>query len=259
MQSRPLQLLYPHLNFSRVSSPPRSTLKLPTVEIPAPVVVTKPEVIVTKPEVIVEIIEKPLPERVKKSKPIKIDIDIQEESIPIVEPEVIQSPKNVKPKTSRPNRAKPLTKPITERVSQIPTKGERGLQARYTLAQKKEMYLERLSRRSIKNAEKEISKVNEVLDKVQYDSDMLAIEEKDLKGKLRLINTAKYFTTNNNIKNAKKTSTTQIDDIILCAKPLRSEVSSQSQSTEPIANGRGRGRGSDTETESEYSGSDCDT
>ena len=96
--------------------------------------------------------------------------------------------------------------PETVRLSQIPVKGERGLQKKYTEEQRKNIYLERLSRKSIKNAEKEIVKVNEVLDSVEHNPDKLREAERDVKNKLKLINYAKYFTNSapTNITNVKE-------------------------------------------------------
>jgi hypothetical protein len=102
-----------------------------------------------------------------------------------------------KPKQTRPNRLKPEPKPEPKRATQIPKKGEKGLQSQYTLEQKKQMYLDRLSRKSVKRAEQEVGKINEVLESVEHDPKRLSEEERKIKSRLKLINYAKFFATDN--------------------------------------------------------------
>lgn len=89
--------------------------------------------------------------------------------------------------------------PPPVRASQIPVKGERGLQKKYTTEQRKTMYLNRLSKKSLKNAEKEVAEVNAVLESVDHDPVRLQEKEREIKKSLRLINYAKYFSGDSNI------------------------------------------------------------
>ena len=179
-----------------------------------------------------------------------------------VEPEVIKC-EAPQPKRTRPNRAKVLPKPEPERDSVIPVKGEQGLQSKYSLEQRKQIYLTRLSRKSIINAEKEIAKVNEVLEGVDHDVDKLKRVEKEIKGKLKLINYAKYFTQTAGNVNCGSTLNN--------AKPLNiNETPKTTTKTPPPTSGKflnpipvagdGRGRsGIDPEGSSGDSASDSDS
>ena len=100
----------------------------------------------------------------------------------------------LKPIIKRPNRSKPEPKPVPDRDTVLPSKGEKGLQRKYTQEQRKQMYLDRLSRKSIKTAEREVTAVNEVLEKVGNSVEGLKEEEQRLKKGLKLVNYAKFFT-----------------------------------------------------------------
>jgi len=289
-QPNTLSRLYPHLNFGRIPPPSANILqstiparsssvhsnksvtfetktpevvKTQTVEPPVEVVkapdISKDET-TAKPVVVTE--EKPI--KVKRIKWVKI-----EEPAPAVlkceapvEPEVIKC-EAPQPKRTRPNRAKVLPKPEPERDSVIPVKGEQGLQSKYSLEQRKQIYLTRLSRKSIINAEKEIAKVNEVLEGVDHDVDKLKRVEKEIKGKLKLINYAKYFTQTAGNVNCGSTLNN--------AKPLNiNETPKTTTKTPPPTSGKflnpipvagdGRGRsGIDPEGSSGDSASDSDS
>ena len=196
-----LQKLYPHLNFSHIQTAVRSRSEPPPVN-PPPVIMSRPEpVLEVKTETKPVIEEKPqTPEPPKEKSPVKQPEKPKERpkkspkppAVVIVEPEVETPPPPPKP-TGKP---KPKGKPL--RTDPIPKKGERGLQKKYTLEQRKEMYLEQLSKKSVKRAEMEIQKVNEVLSKVEHSPNRLNKEEKEIKRQLKLINTAKFFIIGDN-------------------------------------------------------------
>lgn len=224
-QSSNLAKLYPHLNFNRVAPPSRSVSVPPkdlitseridtSVPIePAPLKVTQaPDITQTK-EVVVEQVTVPDPPKRSHKKKI---VAITE---PIVDPIKISEPvitlETVPPKHKRPNRVKVEPKPEPDRESQIPQKGERGLQLKYTLEQRKQIYMDRLSRKSIKNAEKEVELINQVLNKVDNDPIKLLEKEKHIKRKLQLINYAKFFSVapvNNDVNNVNVSSTNIINN-----------------------------------------------
>lgn len=202
-QPTPLQKLYPHLNFARIEPPSRSVSQPPKQVVVTPPVVDRPKVIEKPVTVKTEpVVEKEVEQPVKVSKKAKV---VEKQPVKIEpEPEPV---KVDKPKVSRPNRLKPEPKPEKARDSQIPQKGEKGLQAQYTLEQKKAMYLDRLSRKSVKRAEQEVSKINEVLTSVEHNPKLLAEEERKVKNRLKLINYAKFFAQDNINETEKGTST----------------------------------------------------
>jgi hypothetical protein len=67
------------------------------------------------------------------------------------------------------------------------------LQKKYTDEQRKEVYLNQLSRKSVKSAEVEVTELDQVLESVGRTRENLDKETKALKQKLKLINRAKYF------------------------------------------------------------------
>jgi hypothetical protein len=196
-QQNSLARLYPHLNFSRVDNPSRSRSE-PPINTPRPQTVEK------KPEITEKTVEKPksptkekTPEKPKKKKSPKKKSPTKK--VEIKEPSPVKNTPTEQPinKSTRPNRVKPEPKPKPKRESQIPSKGERGLQRKYTQEQRRQIYLDRLSRKSIKNAEKEVAEVNKVLDGVENNYQKLLEEEREVKRKLKLINYAKFFSLDN--------------------------------------------------------------
>lgn len=234
----PLQKLYPHLSFARVEPPSRSTSQPPKTPINIPRVEEKPKVIE-------KVVEKPAPVEIKpepvkeieKSSKVSKKVKVVEKEQPKVEikPEPVKVEEKPKPKVSRPNR-RPEPKPEPKRETQIPKKGEKGLQPQYTIEQKREMFLERLSRKSVKRAEQEVSKINEVLTAVDYDPKRLKEEEHKVKAKLKLINNAKYFTSNNSIKDAISENTQKV------APKSENVVRYESKSRHPVEDRGRRGR-----------------
>lgn len=197
-----LQKLYPHLRFEHIQPPVRSKS-----EPPQPTQVVKPvETETKKPPEPVTKVEKPqTPEPpvepvVKPKSPVK---KVKKTKSPNPPPkqeshkqvEIVSPPKEERTKfvSERPKSTKPKPKGQPLRDNPVPKKGEKGLQKKYTLEQKKEMYLEQLSKKSVKRAEQEVSKVNEVLSKVDHSPTRLAKEEREIKNRLKLINTAKFF------------------------------------------------------------------
>lgn len=237
-QPTPLQKLYPHLNFARIEPPSRSVSQPPKQTPPPPPVVQQPKVIekvVEKPvPVKIEpVVEKVVEQPVKVSKKVKVVEKQPVKTEPEPEPVKVD-----KPKVPRPNRLKPEPKPEKARESQIPQKGEKGLQAQYTLEQKKAMYLDRLSRKSVKRAEQEVSKINEVLTSVEHNPKLLAEEERKVKNRLKLINYAKFFATNN-IPNEKEGNTEKY----MREESKRPQVSTDGRESKLIsADGEGRRR-----------------
>lgn len=230
LKPNPLAKLYPHLNFARLSDTLPKTPEPPKISLPSPPISVKressvkseksenkpkPKVTIVEPEPPKEIVvKKPVaPVKIESQPPVIESSSDSSESEPEPEPEVKQSVSQKvesklsteegfkgdtvvplpKAKITR-NRAKPEPKPEPERESQIPKKGERGLQSKYSFDQRKQIYLERLSRKSVKLAEKEVSAVNEVLERNEHNPERLKDDERQLKRKLKLINYAKFFT-----------------------------------------------------------------
>jgi hypothetical protein len=190
MQPNVLQKLYPHLRFNQItpqvrsaSLPPKPSIELPSVE----EITQKPvepiqknektptEEVIVKESIVSETIKKEDKKPKEKTKKVKVKSPVKSES------------------------PKPQPDPQPVRESQIPIKGEKGLQRKYTSEQRKDMYLNSLSRKSVKKAELEVTKVNQVLESVENSPSKLALAEKELKKSLKLINTAKLFIDRSNI------------------------------------------------------------
>lgn len=210
------QKLYPNLNFNQVRPPSSGTLQVSGAsknvrsssaphesKIHSLSKVGHPEQVVRESSPVKEVIPEPIVATIthkeevieKKVHKPKRKVVIKEEISHNVDSPVptIVATEVVKPKAKRPNRVKPEPKPETIRTTTIPKKGEQGLQPKYSFEQKKSIYLDKLSRKSCKNAEKEISKVNEILEKVGHDPSQLKMVEREMKSKLKLINSAKFF------------------------------------------------------------------
>ena len=198
----PLARLYPNLVIRKVEAPSIRSLSQERKELPierpkpTPKPAPKPEPKQSRPQT-----PEPVPEVIEVTKP--VERPTTPKSVTIIEPvkEEIEEPKPTpKPeaKKARPNRASGRVRDMlkgapSQREDVAPKNGEKGFQAKYTAEQRREQYLERLSRKSVKNAEKEVSQVLEVLDKVNHDPIKLKEEERAIKKKLTLINTARYF------------------------------------------------------------------
>ena len=251
----PLQKLYPHLNFTRIEPPSRSVSQPPI-----PTQIVPP--VVEKPKVIEKVVERPVPvevkpiikEEIEKSSKVTKKVKVVEKEPPKVEtkPEPVKVEEPPKPKQSRPNRLKPEPKPEPKRGSQIPKKGEKGLQSQYTLEQKRQMYLDRLSRKSVKRAEQEVGKINEVLESVEHDPKRLGEEERKIKSRLKLINYAKFFATDNINEESKESTKDYLREE--STRPSVSSVDRQPKRVSTIGKcGRGRGRRSASSSESDTS------
>jgi hypothetical protein len=213
-----LQRLYPHLQFNHIQPQTRSRSE-PSIPlaIPDPVstVIQKPVEKVTEPEKpqIVEPVKEPSPkpeppkEKIKKVKSPTSEAGLTSSTslkktpkkdtpkkVEIVEPPTseagLTSSTSLKKTSSKP-KPKPKGEPL--RDNPIPKLGEKGLQRKYSMEQRKQLYLDQLSKKSVKRAEQEVSKVNAVLEKVEHSPTLLAMEEKEIKNRLKLINTAKFF------------------------------------------------------------------
>ena len=68
--------------------------------------------------------------------------------------------------------------------------------AKYSEEERKQMYLNKLARKSVKKADAEMEEITKILDNCDRDKSKLEEEKKELKRKLKLINTAKYFNDN---------------------------------------------------------------
>jgi len=101
------------------------------------------------------------------------------------------------------------------------------------------MYLDRLSRKSVKNAEKEIAQVNQVLDAAEGNPEKLKEIEKEVKGRLKLINYAKYFTQSNINENQSGKKVTRD----LSEEPKKPKVSKNNVSTTQRRDATSRERG----------------
>lgn len=274
-----LNKLYPHLNFGRIPPPSATVSQNPIQQRSTSVHSVKSntsernQVITNTPPPTPVVTATETPKTEVKEKRVKIRPEPIEnakhiEQVKTIELPKIESPKKaeepikVEPaqervKVKRPNRAKPEPKPEPVRETQVPVKGERGLQLKYTTEQRKQIYLDRLSRKSIKNAEKEIARVNEVLESVEHNPERLKAAEKEVKQRLRLINYAKYFTECEASKckassiNEGATKTKPINDLPKKSeRPKVSKKSDDGQHSTPIS-GSGRGRGGDSERDSE--------
>jgi len=194
-----LAQLYPHLNLSRTmansvkpTEPPKPAPK-PTPVVQRSISIERPKRTQTP---------QPPPSRATSIEPPKEPVapkQVKIEEPPKEEVRELTPPKEEpiqKVVTKRPNRVKPPPKPVPLRDTQVPQKGERGLQRKYTAEQRKQMYLDRLSRKSVKNAEREVVEINKVLDSVGGTEDGLVKAEKAIRGQLKLINYAKYFCHN---------------------------------------------------------------
>lgn len=198
--------LYPNLNFSRKQTKGVPTLNISKVaerrersssnkrdEKPqeAPKILKTEEPIEKREPDPPKTVKIESPKRAKSPTPEK---PVEKPQTPVKEDKESKPPKV---RSKRPNREKKAPKPEPVRETVLPKAGEQGLQRRYTAEQRKQMYLDRLSRMSVRKAEAEVAKVNEMLDQFEGDTDKLKEAERQLKGKIKLINRAKFFATNN--------------------------------------------------------------
>lgn len=172
---------------------------------PPPTFEIKPE---PKPEPIVEIKPEPVPEPVPEVKPIPTPepVEIVEDQVEST-PEIKEkSPPKAKAKRKSPaysTRAKGvLPKPTPSRESHLPQAGERGLQSKTTIEQKREYYLARLGRKSVAKAEEEVNQVQAVLEEVGGTVDGVKAKEQELRRQLKLINYSKFFATDDRAEEA---------------------------------------------------------
>jgi hypothetical protein len=245
-QQNTLGKLYPHLNFGRVPNP-----SVKAQETPNPIRSTsvhsnrsvnsernhsERETTPTRED---------SPPVVKNVEPVKKVEKVKKVKVVEPTPEPPKPIEQSKPIVKRPNRVKPEPKPEPKRASQVPVKGEQGLQRKYSTEQRKQIYLDRLSRKSVKNAEKEITKVNDVLESVGHDVDKLKEVEREVKGKLKLINYAKYFTGQSNINETQKSEPSGD----MSKKSQGSKMPTVSnRDTESTSKRRGRGSRNGTES-----------
>lgn len=192
-----LAQLYPHLNLSRTMTPTPKVSEPPKEAVQRPPVGTR-SISIERPK------RSPTPakevKRDKSPEPVKEPTIIR--SVTIVEPPKVEIEEFVPTKPAshvikRPNRIAKSVPPVPVRDSQVPRQGERGLQRKYSVDQKRQMYLDRLSRKSVANAEKELERVTDVLDKAEHNAEKLIAMERAIKGQLKLINYAKYFSISN--------------------------------------------------------------
>lgn len=187
-----LSRLYPNLNIRRLGENNRTRSISATRIVPEPILPTatqKPAVVETP---------KPLPVVVTEPEVVQpaIAVEVPKPVEPVIETPVIvtpEVPKVAPKKTKRVTLPEPETiKPI--RPSQIPNKGEKGLQKRYSEEQRREMYIQQLSKKSVRRAEAEVAKVQQILESCDHSDVKLKRLESQVKGQLRLISTAKFFT-----------------------------------------------------------------
>jgi hypothetical protein len=169
--------MYPHLQLPRVKAPTvvakisgECSYRLPDVAIEQNKIEVEPVKDVEIKQIVQKVVETPT-------------ID----ETPTVDERPVKKPKVKKPKSSDDLLELPI------RETQIPIKGERGLQKKFSIEQRKKMYVDRLSRKSIRKAEVEIGQVDEILTSVENDKEKLIDREKNVKRELKLINYAKYF------------------------------------------------------------------
>lgn len=177
-QTNNLQKLYPHLQFrtpevTRSKSPIRELLNRP----PLPHV---PEQVsrVESPPPVVEIA---LP-------PVAVEPRVEPRVEPQVEPpveSVVESVVEVEPRVEKRGRKPSAYKP------------------KFSNEQKRDIYLDRLSRKSVHLAEKEITEVNIMLEEIGHNDQKLEELKAETKKRMNLINRAKYFTVSeqHNISN----------------------------------------------------------
>jgi len=145
-------------------SPPKIVEQVPVYEPPIPVVEVIPEpVIIQEPP--------------KEPTPVKRELTPKQERVII----------------KRPNRLPPPEKVIPFREDNRPKKGEHGIQRKYSEEQRRQMYLDRLSRKSIIGAQKEVEEVEAVMETIGNTIEDLEKEEKIIKKKMKLISYAKFF------------------------------------------------------------------
>lgn len=249
-----LAKLYPHLKFGGLQQLRERSVSAGR-HTPQPIVreksIERPPKIVKFADPPAKIEEIPKPSEILEEKP-KIDIvDPPTEIKPSKDLEIKVNDLLQTPPVKLENKGKPKPK----RNSVIPKKGERGLQNKYTLEQKREMYLNQLSRKSVKRAEAEVAKVNQMLDECKNDLENLEHEEKKVKGRLRLINVAKYFAGLDNI-NAQTSDQKKTTYMSRPSGPTMSGTGDSGHQESNGGNRRGRSRRVETRPES---GSDLDT
>lgn len=177
--------LYPNLNFNQKISP--ATLNITRARSVSPNIRndtsnseknSKVEQIETKK---VEFKIDP-PQEIVIPEPPKCNIEAKTaESEPIV----VESVKNVEPElpmdAPKIDEPKPKAKPSGKRVSKI------------SIDEKRQKYIDRLSRKSVKSAEKEMANVERIIEETKGDVQQMDYCKKELKRQMKLIDVAKFF------------------------------------------------------------------
>lgn len=169
--------LYPHLRFNLPMNDRENNIGVTNDLIEKYVKPVNDKPIDEPKEEIIEKFETPVVEdKPQTTEPIKEDT-VKENTFEVK----LNSPK-VKPKPKPKPKLKTTPKP------------------KPTDEDKKQRFMDLLTKKSEKKAMEEIAKVNEVLEKAPT-SELIKKEQKELRQKLKLINKAKLFTLTNNIEN----------------------------------------------------------
>ena len=188
LQQNPLYNKYSSLNLTRLQALRRSNSLEPAPRSKSPSIAVQ-----TSPP-------KPAPKTILKTN--TSTSTSPQKKVQIVEPvppEVETPPDPIPPLPLPPVETVETAEPVVEpnqipiRLNVVPKKGERGLQRKWTMEQRRQQYLNKLSRKSLKRAEAEVSEVHKVLEESNYDEKKILDEEKRLKGKLKLVDCAKLF------------------------------------------------------------------
>lgn len=145
----------------------------------------------------------PIRERSASTKRVRIEVPPKPDPEPEPEPEAV--PEETRPPDGRKgkasNKPKPKPKPKRVREKPLPKKGEKGCQPTYSETQRREMFLDALSRKSVGKAQAQVDQINNKLDEFDGQREKIVKREKELKSELKLINLAKYFSGGNDIEN----------------------------------------------------------
>lgn len=177
---------YASLNLTRLSAMRRAETPQPVRRSHSPSIQTQTDSPKSPPKPI-------LKKSVSTQSPKTVKIVEPEEEV-VEEPPKPESPKAPSPvKTEPPPKPIPAEKPKPVRATVVPKKGEKGLQKKWTSEQRRQQYLNKLSRKSLKRAEAEVNEVQKVLHEADYNEEKINETEKALKTKLKLVNCAKLF------------------------------------------------------------------
>lgn len=181
-----------------------SAIPQPPVAQTTPTVLSSPEPVITKPDTSELSVTAPAPV-------VDEPVPVVDEPAPVesVDEPVVDEPVVVKKRVGRPRMA---PKPKPKSKSKVDVADAKKFGANMTMEARKEAFMNRISKKSVAKADKEVEELHQVLDTVGHSEEQLNKETKELRKKIRLINTSKLFLHHSNIEKSDVIDTLTSED-----------------------------------------------